>query len=663
MNEDNERSSQEPAPSNKLPKGSYFCLCQIVLSSFGLLGTRAVMPLYLRNKLGYTNNEATAVVHGMDLMKFFTPIGAIIADSFWNRYWIVVVTLILATIARIIQFLGAIPMIAPKMEIARIYTYCFYFFLGIAMVGLESAVMSFRGDQFKLPEQNAAFKKYVHLQYYLHNMSITFGYLLTPLLKSEIHCLGQQDCYSASFALSTIFSALSATIFATGKKYYRIRKPTGNMIVLVSKCIFEALRTRYKNPNPRQVQHWLDHAEPIYGSQLVSDIKRLFSLIKLYTTIPIFFSLYTQYMTKWLFQASRMNGRVGSYTIVPDHYQLLNPIIILIVMPLTIKFIDPRLKKWHMDRSLRRMTLGGFLTALAFIVAAVLETELMKNAPKPIEEGLGQIRIFNGLPCDCYIVMDQLESLPIITVTSLGSYTNRLKVKGVKKLTMSSIGTCGNFSQFPVSIVEKKSVSVVISTQKNVTVIESNLDNADKTDGSDPDITMHGMLSLHRMNLQDSKGTNITLRSKTSSMAAETYNLYVEGRKIHSFQLLLGGSYVLIVQENNTSVYVVVDPNSIHIFWIFPQTFILCVGEIYFLLTLTEFTYSQAPDSMKAIISSLRIISMAIGHFIVIFFTMFLSIEENLKYFMFSAFMMVDIVILIIFGRQFKPAMPDVKLI
>lgn len=660
--EDSE-TNQDALPAAKLPKGSYFCLCQIVLYSFGLLGTRAVMPLYLRNKLGYTNNESTAVVHGMDLMKFFTPVGAIIADSFWNRYWISVVCLITSTVARIFLFLGAIPMIATKMEVARIFTYCFYFLLGVALIGLETAIMSFRGDQFKLPEQQAAFKKYVHIQYYLHNMSITFGYLLTPMLKSEIHCLGQQDCYCASFALSTVFSALSATIFACGKKFYKIRKPTGNMMVLVSKCIFDALKIRYQNRNSPQLPHWLDHAEPIYGPQLVSDIKRMFSLIKLYSTIPVFFSLYTQYMTKWLFQASRMDGRIGSYTIVPDHYQLLNPVIILIVMPLQIKVIDPYLKRIHMDRSLRRMIFGGFLTALSFIIAGILETQLIKNAPKQPTEGFGQLRIFNRLPCHCYIKTDNLEELPLIQVTPSGSFINNVKVRGIKNFTMTSLGNCGNFTEYPVSIEEKKSVSIIMLKYKNRTIIKSVTDNFDKPDGSEPYITIYGMMPLYRMNMQDSKGTNITLRRRASSVAAESYNLYLDGRKIHNFKLLLGGSYVLIVEDDQTTIHIIIDPNSIHILWIIPQTFLLCIGEIYFLLTLTEFTYSQAPNSMKAIISSLRIISMAVGHFIVVAFTLLPAISENMKYFLFAGFMVIDVIILIFISLKFKPANPDIKLI
>ena len=48
--------------------------------------------------------------------------------------------------------------------------------------------------------------------------------------------------------------------------------------------------------------------------------------------------------------------------------------------------------------------------------------------------------------------------------------------------------------------------------------------------------------------------------------------------------------------------YPVTEPNSIHIFWILPQYFVLTVGEILFSITSMEFAYSQAPASMKSVL-------------------------------------------------------------
>jgi dipeptide/tripeptide permease len=42
-------------------------------------------------------------------------------------------------------------------------------------------------------------------------------------------------------------------------------------------------------------------------------------------------------------------------------------------------------------------------------------------------------------------------------------------------------------------------------------------------------------------------------------------------------------------------------PNSISIVWQFPQVFVITVGEILLSITGFEFSYSQAPASMKSV--------------------------------------------------------------
>ena len=50
------------------------------------------------------------------------------------------------------------------------------------------------------------------------------------------------------------------------------------------------------------------------------------------------------------------------------------------------------------------------------------------------------------------------------------------------------------------------------------------------------------------------------------------------------------------------SVASLVEPNTIHIFWLLPQYFVVTVGEILFSITSLEFAYTQAPKSMKSVL-------------------------------------------------------------
>ena len=45
-----------------------------------------------------------------------------------------------------------------------------------------------------------------------------------------------------------------------------------------------------------------------------------------------------------------------------------------------------------------------------------------------------------------------------------------------------------------------------------------------------------------------------------------------------------------------------VEPNTIPIFWLLPQYFVVTVGEILFSIASLEFAYTQAPKSMKSVL-------------------------------------------------------------
>lgn len=71
-----------------------------------------------------------------------------------------------------------------------------------------------------------------------------------------------------------------------------------------------------------KVDHWLDRSEQKYGSKLVNDIKALLKVLVIYIPIPVFWALYDQQGSGWTFQAVRMDGNLGFYTILPDQMQV-----------------------------------------------------------------------------------------------------------------------------------------------------------------------------------------------------------------------------------------------------------------------------------------------------------------------------------------------------
>lgn len=52
--------------------------------------------------------------------------------------------------------------------------------------------------------------------------------------------------------------------------------------------------------------------------------------------------------SRWTLQATRMNGRLGKFTLQPDQMQALNPVLILVFIPIFETVVYPVFGKFHL---------------------------------------------------------------------------------------------------------------------------------------------------------------------------------------------------------------------------------------------------------------------------------------------------------------------------
>lgn len=123
-------------------------------------------------------------------------------------------------------------------------------------------------------------------------------------------------------------------------------------------------------------EHWLDCADDQYDRSFINDIKSAFQVMKLFLPIPIFWALFDQQGTRWTMQARRMNGEIGNFVLQPDQMQVVNPLLVLTFIPLFEICIYPLLNKIGLRTPLRKLTIGGLLASLSFVVSALVELEL-----------------------------------------------------------------------------------------------------------------------------------------------------------------------------------------------------------------------------------------------------------------------------------------------
>lgn len=99
-----------------------------------------------------------------------------------------------------------------------------------------------------------------------------------------------------------------------------------------------------------------------------------------------------------------MNGQLGSWIIKPDQLQVINPLLIVLLIPAFEYGIYPILRKVGLDRPLQKMTAGGLLAGLSFLVCALVQLRLEREEPPGQLPGHNHLVVFNDLPCEVNIL-------------------------------------------------------------------------------------------------------------------------------------------------------------------------------------------------------------------------------------------------------------------
>lgn len=145
-----------------------------------------------------------------------------------------------------------------------------------------------------------------------------------------------------------------------------------------------AIVTRFREGRTKPRKNLLDYSIDKYGDDLVNDTRVLLSIILLYLPLPFFWTLYDQQGSRWIFQADRMNGDIGFYNLQPEQIGVINPILILVLIPFFEVAVYPLLSRIGIRRSLQKIALGGILAAIGFLMSALVEFVVESSPEKSV---------------------------------------------------------------------------------------------------------------------------------------------------------------------------------------------------------------------------------------------------------------------------------------
>uniref|UniRef100_UPI00398F4981 solute carrier family 15 member 1-like n=1 Tax=Pristiophorus japonicus TaxID=55135 RepID=UPI00398F4981 len=642
------------------PVSIFFIVVNEFCERFSYYGMRAVLVLYFRYFLRWDEDLATAVYHAFVALCFLAPIlGAIIADSWLGKFKTIIYLSIVYALGQLVISISSIADISDKNTDGKPDNLNLH--VGLSMFGLllialgtggiKPCVSAFGGDQFE-DHQEKQRSRFFSIFYLSINAGSLISTVITPILRAQECGKVPQACYPLAFGVPAALMAVALVVFIGGSSLYKKTSPQGNIVLTVSKCIGFAIKNRFRHRGKQypKREHFMDWATEKYDERLIAQIKIVLKVLFLYIPLPMFWALFDQQGSRWTFQATRMDGNFGGLDIHPDQMQTVNPILILILVPVVDGIVYPLIAKCKLNFTpLKRMTVGMFLAALAFVAAALVQLQIDSTLPTfPVGEQ-SQIKIINVGNSNVNVTLGELpqsdsvqpsEATEYITVTA-----TEVQNVHVQYGTTSSI--------YPAKISKGSRHTLLVTNFPNTAVEWLNDIKAKPEEGKNAvrfatalsnvmNITMDGVDfgSLTRLT-----ATNYTFFNK----GKKEITYYTTGMSCSqmSTEFGYGSSVTIIINEtcsnNNLKLQYVEDikPNTYHMAWQIPQYLLITSGEVVFSVTGLEFSYSQAPPNMKSVLQAGWLLTNAFGNIIVLIVAEASTIDEQwAEYILFAALLL-----------------------
>ncbi|MBC8198400.1 MAG: POT family MFS transporter [Candidatus Marinimicrobia bacterium] len=321
-----------PIATSDMPKGIPYIIGNELAERFSFYGMKCILIIFMTKHLmdsngalaPMNNEDATYWYHLFTSAVYFTPLfGAIIADAFLGKYKTILSL-------SIVYCLGHF---ALAMDETRLGLTIGLTLISIGAGGIKPCVSAHVGDQFG--KSNSKLLEKIFSWFYLSiNMGAFISTLLTPIMLDKYGP-------SVAFGIPGALMVIATHIFYLGRNKF-IHIPAGG---------FQFIKETFSKEG-------------------ISVILRLFII---YSFVAIFWALFDQTGSTWVLQAEHLNRNWLGMQWLPSQIQAINPVMILILVPLFTYFIYPALNKITNLTPLKKINIGLFLAVPSFIIIGLVQ--------------------------------------------------------------------------------------------------------------------------------------------------------------------------------------------------------------------------------------------------------------------------------------------------
>lgn len=329
-----------PSASKQMPGGIPFIIGNEAAERFSFYGMRTILVVFMVKYLWLMGDKAGVPMSGAEASEKFhlfaglvylTPfLGALLADFFVGKYRVIIwLSLVYCLGHASLAMMGTV----GRAEM--------WLSLGLWLIifgsgGIKPCVSAHVGDQFG-PNNQHLLTKIFNWFYFSINLGAFVSSLLTPWLL---------DWYGPHLAFGI-----------------------PGVLMLIATICFWAGRYRFVHV-PAKPANFLKDLTSRDG------LIALGKLTIIYFFIAVFWALFDQTGSSWVIQAEDMDRNLLGIEWLPSQIQAINPILILIFIPIFTIYIYPAVERVFPLPALRKISIGLFIMVLAFGIVAFAQEKI-----------------------------------------------------------------------------------------------------------------------------------------------------------------------------------------------------------------------------------------------------------------------------------------------
>jgi POT family proton-dependent oligopeptide transporter len=362
-----------PPKISTMPPGVPYIVGNEAAERFSYYGMNSILTIfmtkYLLDKMGHLSTmpaaNAEAWYHTFVSALYLLPIfGAVLADAVFGKFWVVFwISIVYCAGHAVLALIGS-PVahaIEPRYLLA----------IGLSLIaigagGIKPCVSTNVGDQFGETNKHLLTRVF-NWFYFSINAGSFISTLLIPWLlepyqanpagmiaklpPAMVRFLESPRLHSPdiAFGLPGVFMAIATIIFWMGRKKFVHIPPAG-------------LRA---------------YAREIFNKETG---KLILNVLMPVPFVMIFWALWQQNFSSWIVQAESMDRHLFGIEWLSSQIQTVNPIFILIMLPVFSYWLYPFVEKFVRLTPLRKIGAGLFVTAASFLIVAMIQTRIDAGA-------------------------------------------------------------------------------------------------------------------------------------------------------------------------------------------------------------------------------------------------------------------------------------------